>query len=325
MTSRVPLSNPARPGSGWIGLDFSVVEDRISGMQRFPFMAALVLAATLLPFPSQSIAGPNGVGTSKDFHGPVGLQLYSLRAEFIRYGVPKSLDVVKKYGIQQVELAGTYNLPPEKFRGMLEERGLKAVSGHFSYNQWKNDIPGIIKEAKALGLKYAGCAWAGHKTPYDMEDCKANIEVFNKAGAALAKEGIQFFYHPHGFEFQPHGDGTLLDYLIQNTHKDHVAFEMDVFWVVHPGHNPVSLLRKYEGRWKLMHVKDMRKGVETGVLTGKSDVKNDVIIGTGQMNWKKIMKTAQEVGVEVYFIEDESPTAETNIPRSLKYLGNLNW
>ncbi len=306
-------------------LDFVRPAISIHLMRNPSRLKTYIVAAALVLGGLSSQAGPHGAGTSEAFHGPVGLQLYSLRAEFIRYGVHKSLDVVKDYGLTHVELAGTYNLDPTKFKGMLKERGLKPVSGHFSYKQWKTDIPGIIKEAKALGLKYAGCAWAEHSAPYDMKDCEENIEVFNKAGAALAKEGIQFFYHPHGFEFQPHGDGTLLDHLIQNTHKDNVAYEMDVFWVVHPGHNPVKLLKKYKGRWKLMHVKDMKKGVETGVLTGKSDVKNDVIIGTGQMNWKKILKTAQDVGVEVYFLEDESPTAETNIPRSLKFMESLKW
>ena len=100
---------------------------------------------------------------------------------------------------------------------------------------------------------------------------------------------------------------------------------MDVFWVTHPGHDPVKWLEKYPGRWELMHVKDMKKGMATGVFTGKADVSNDVTVGTGQMNWPAILKAAEKSGVKHYFLEDESPTAADQIPLSKKYLESLKW
>jgi sugar phosphate isomerase/epimerase len=138
---------------------------------------------------------------------------------------------------------------------------------------------------------------------------------------------VQFFYHCHGFEFAPTGKGdeTFMDILIKETDPQYVAFEMDVFWVVHPGHDPVKWLEKYPGRWKLMHVKDMKKGTKTGEFTGGTDVKNDVAIGTGMMDWPAILKAAQKSGVEYYFIEDESPTVKDQIPVSLKYLSEVKF
>jgi sugar phosphate isomerase/epimerase len=100
---------------------------------------------------------------------------------------------------------------------------------------------------------------------------------------------------------------------------------MDVFWVVHPGQDPVKLLEKYKGRWELMHLKDMRKGVKTGELTGKTDVTNDVVLGTGQMDWPAILKAAKKAGVKWYFIEDESPTAAEQIPQSLAFLETVKF
>ena len=75
----------------------------------------------------------------------------------------------------------------------------------------------------------------------------------------------------------------------------------------------------------MMHVKDMKKGVPTGILTGKSDVNNDVVLGTGQMNWPAILKAAQKAGVKYYFIEDESAQAVEQIPQSLRYLEKVRW
>ena len=94
----------------------------------------------------------------QNFKERIGLQLYSLRGDFAK-DVPGTMAKVKSYGIKYVELAGTYNMPADKFLGLLDANGLKAVSSHFPYDRYKSDPEGIARDAKALGLKYAGCAW----------------------------------------------------------------------------------------------------------------------------------------------------------------------
>jgi sugar phosphate isomerase/epimerase len=272
---------------------------------------------------SDSDSGSRRVGTGPSFQGPLGLQLYSLRAEFIR-NVPATLEKVREYGFQIVELAGTYNLPPAKFKAMLDSNGLKPVSGHFPFERYRDDLEGVARDAKELDLEYVGCAWIPHEGSFDEAECRQAIEVFNRAGRVLGEQGLKFFYHIHGYEFHRHGEGTLLDLLMAETKPDQVRYEMDVFWVVHPGQDPVRLLKKYGKRWELMHVKDMKKGVK-GDLTGRSDVTNDVAVGTGQMDWLAILQAAKEAGVKYYFIEDESPFVTEQIPQSLKYLERLKW
>jgi sugar phosphate isomerase/epimerase len=224
-----------------------------------------------------------------------------------------------------VEVASTYNLTPEKFKEMLEARGLRPVSGHFSFERYASDPEGVALEAKALGLRYAGCAWIPHQGDFDEKACRTAIAVFNKAGKAMAQQGVRFFYHVHGFEFQPHGTGTLLDLLMAETDAKNVRFQMDVLWIVFPGQDPVKLLEKYSGRWELMHLKDLKKGVATGSLTGGTDVANDVALGTGQVDWPAVLAAARRHGVKYYFIEDESPTAAEQIPQSLKFLEQVKF
>ena len=288
-------------------------------------LRAIAAAATLLVFSGCASTDSNrtSVGTGKDFKGPIGLQLYSLRAKFAK-DVPGTLDLVKSYGIKYVELAGTYNLPPEQFKQMLDERGLVAVSGHFGYDRYRDDPEAVAREAKALGLKYAGVAWISHQAPFDEQECRNAIDVFNQAGAALAKHGIQFFYHNHGYEFRPHNGETFMDMLIKGTDPKLVAFEMDTFWVKHPGADPTEWLNKFPNRWKLMHVKDMKAGTESN-FSGGSDVNNDVALGTGTMDWPSILAAAKKAGVEYYFIEDESDAAAEHIPQSLAYLEQVSW
>lgn len=262
--------------------------------------------------------------SAASFKEPVGLQLYSLRAQFAK-DVPGTLDTVKGYGIRNVELAGTYNATPEKFKEMLDARGLKPISGHFPFDRYRTNAEGIAHDAETLGLKYAGCAWIPHEGDFDEKECRDAIAVFNKAGEILAQHGIRFFYHVHGFEFQPHGQATLLDMMMAETNPKYVNYQMDVFWIVFPGRDPVKLLQQYGKRWELMHVKDMKKGLKTGELTGHTDVSNDVTVGTGQMDWPAVLQAAKKAGVKYYFLEDESPTSSEQIPMSKKYLESLKW
>jgi sugar phosphate isomerase/epimerase len=288
---------------------------------RLVFSGVGSLAIALLGGASAQAADA-GIGQS--FQGPVGLQLYSLREQF-KKNVPGTLDEVKNFGIKYAELAGTYDMPPEKFKMELAKRGIEPISGHFPFEKYRDDVESVAKEAEALGLKYAGCAWIPHEGKFNEKTCREAIEVFNKAGEALAKHNIKFFYHTHGYEFQPHGDDTLFDLLMKETKPEFVSYQMDIFWIVHPGKDPVKLLKKYADRWELMHLKDMRKGTATGMLTGSSPVTNDVALGTGQMDIPEILKAAKKAGVKWYFIEDESPTSEQQIPKSLKYLEQVNF
>lgn len=259
------------------------------------------------------------------FTSPIGLQLYSLRSQFALRGVSWTLDRVKEFGITEVELAGTYNLSAGQFKKELDARGLKAISSHFPYARYKLDLPGVVTEAKALGLQFAGCAWIDHVGKFDKAQALEAAKVFNCAGEALAKVGITFFYHCHGYEFEPYGSETVFDLLVKETKPEHVSYEMDILWVVFPGQDPAKLMNKYPDRWKLMHLKDLKKGVATGALTGKTDVVNDVTLGTGQMNWPSIFSAAQKIGIKHYFIEDESPTSMEQVPNSIAFLKGLKW
>ncbi len=264
------------------------------------------------------------VGIGPSFKGPIGLQLYSLRAQFAK-DVPGTLDKVRDWGFKYVELAGTYGLKPEDFKKELDARGLKAISGHFSYDDFAKDPEKIAEEAETLGLKYAGCAWISHKGALGEKACREAAKVFNHAGEVLAKHGITFNYHTHGYEFQPYGSGTLFDLLMTETKPEFVSYEMDVFWIVHGGQDPVALFKKYGDRFALVHLKDMKHGTPINLLTGTSDVKNDVAMGTGRIDYPRILPAAEKAGVKWYFIEDESPTSEEQIPISLKYLENVKW
>jgi sugar phosphate isomerase/epimerase len=200
----------------------------------------LILGVATVPAAAQDV---NSL-LAGSFKGPLGLQLYSLRDSFNK-DVPATLYKVKNFGFVDVELAGTYNETPGQFHEQLVGDGLKAIAGHFSYDRYKNDPEGVAQEAKLFGMKYAGCAWIPHNGQFTEKDCREAAAVFNHAGAVLASHGIKFYYHTHGYEFQPFADGTLFDLLMHETNPRYVSFEMDVMWVVFPGQDPTKLLYNY--------------------------------------------------------------------------------
>jgi sugar phosphate isomerase/epimerase len=265
------------------------------------------------------------VGQSKSYHGPTGLQLYSLRDMMTKQGAAAVLDKARQWGFKYVEVADTGGLTPAAFRAELDNRGLVPIGKHFPYDRLRDDIDGVIAEAKGLGLPYVGCAWISHKAPFDEKQCRAAAAVFNRAGKALARHGMKFYYHNHGYEFGPYGDGTLFDLLAAQTDPRCVYFQMDVLWTVHPGQDPVKLIEKYPGRWLLLHLKDLRKGVPTGPNVGGIALTDDVALGSGQVAWPALLRACQKAGVKYYFIEDESPTVVEQVPQSLRFLEQVEF
>lgn len=283
-------------------------------VRAYPRRALLAAAAGMV-----LIVAECALFQAPGLRGRVGLQLYSLRNQ-LSQDVPGTLALVEQWGIKYVELAGTYHMSNKEFHHELVAHHLEAVSGHFGFDEWAKDPEAVIRQAKELGLKYAGCAWIPHNGPFDEAAARHAIEVFNRAGKAAAAAHLQFFYHTHGYEFAPMGDGTVFDMLVKETNPRDVKFEMDIFWVAHAGQDCARLLEKYPDRWALMHLKDMRAGTETGILNGASSVHNDVALGTGILDIPGILRAAEHVHVRYYFIEDESPDSEQQIPVTLKYL-----
>lgn len=252
----------------------------------------------------------------------IGVQLYSFRNQF-KTDIPGTLDAIKKMGITNLEGGDSYGLSHAEFKKMLDDRKLKVVSIGADFNKLQTDLLSIIGNAKLYGARYVVCFWIPHNNNnFTPEDAKKAVEVFNTAGKALKEKGISLCYHPHGYEFRPFETGTLFDYIATKTNPQYVNFEMDVFWIKHPGQNPVALLEKYAGRFPLMHLKDRKPGTP-GNQNGNADVESNVILGQGDVGIAEIMKVAKKYGVKHFFIEDESSRSLEQVPQSLSYLKNL--
>ncbi len=256
------------------------------------------------------------------FAQEIGLQLYSLRNEF-KTDVPGTLAKIKEWKIKQIEGGGTYGLSVDEYKKLLKQNNLQMVSYGAGFEELSKDPQAVIDKAKAFGAKFIMCAWVPHKEgEFTIDDIKKAVEVFNTAGKLMYENGLKFCYHPHGYEFRPYENGTLFDYMVKNTNPIYVNYEMDVFWVKHPGQDPVALLKKYPKRFLMLHLKDRKPGT-VGNQDGRAPDETNVVLGKGDVGIAAIMKEAKKIGIKYYFIEDESPEAVQQIPQSLNFLKKL--
>ena len=257
----------------------------------------------------------------------IGLQLYSLHEE-LAADLPGTLAQVAGLGFQNVEIYGLLGRTPQQFKAELDRAGLKAVGYHVQLAQLQNDVPGIIEQAKILGIGHVGVAWikpasAGPNEGITAHDVDVAADAFKKACPALKAAGLHVFYHLHGFEFRKDETGrTLLDRFLAETDPSCLELQVDVFWVQQAGIDPVALLRRYPERIKLLHVKDIRKGAVIGEMAGHAPKEDFVAMGEGAVDWPHLLAAAQQGGVEWYILEDESADVIAQLKRSLRYLAD---
>jgi sugar phosphate isomerase/epimerase len=272
---------------------------------------------TLLLLTSVTAAFSQGL-----YKAPFGIQTYSFRNSFPK-GVEATLDTIKGFGITELEANAPQGYTPEQFKKLADARGLSIPSTGCGYDELVKDPQAIANTAKILGATYVMTAWIPHERgKFTLENAKKAVADFNAGGKVLKENGLTFCYHTHGFEFQKYEDGTLLDYIIKNTNPEYVSFEMDILWTYFGGGDPVALLKKYGNRFKLIHVKDLKKGTPKD-LTGGTDQNNDVVLGTGEIDVAGVIREANKIGIKHFFIEDESKSVTKQVPQSIAYLKSL--
>jgi sugar phosphate isomerase/epimerase len=257
------------------------------------------------------------------FTDPLGVQMWTWRNIVKEQGIDKTLDMIKDLGFTLVEGKETYGKTPEEYKKLLDARGLTLASYDVDYQKLVDNPQAIADQAKVMGASYVMVAWIPHdNNTFTFVNASKAVEDFTKAGKVLTANGLKLMYHAHGYEIVPHGNGTLLDYLLTNTDPAYVNFQMDIYWIQFGGGNPAQLLRSYPGRWLSMHIKDLRKGTLKD-HTGLTSIDNDVVVGTGEIDIPGTLKAAKETGMQLFFIEDESRDPVKQVPQSVKYLRGL--
>jgi sugar phosphate isomerase/epimerase len=296
-------------------------------MKRRTFIETSLAAAAVYA------ARPAWASASEHEIKKVGLQLYTVRGE-LKKDFDGTIAKVAATGYKEVEFAEDYGgHSPTDVRALLEKNGLTSPSAHIRYDFIENKWPETLDAAHAIGNRYLVCPWIDEKQR-TADGYKRASELFNKAGEASQKAGIQFCYHNHSFEFVPSdatGGKLLYDLLLEQTDPRLVKMEMDLGWISVAGKDPVSYFEKYPGRFPLVHVKDYVNDPNStssyAGATGSVEFKGRLAdVGKGIVDWKRIFAQSEIGGIKHYFVEnDDAKTPFEDIKISYDYLSSLRF
>jgi sugar phosphate isomerase/epimerase len=228
----------------------------------------------------------------------IGLQLYSIR-DSIKKDVPAAIAKVGKMGYRFVEPAGYadgkfYGMEPAAFKTLCESNGLKIISSHTgqvlpdsarmatTMAWWDACIDAHV----AAGAKFLVQPFMGGEAYRSLDTLKLYCDYFNKIGEKCKAKGLRFGYHNHDKEFSTKLDGkTIYDFMLTNTDPEKVMYEMDLYWTVKGGANPVDYFNKYPGRFELWHIKDQAEIGGTGTMMDFANI------------WASAAKSGMQYGV----------------------------
>lgn len=258
-----------------------------------------------------ALLGPSAlvrVGASRaDRLGRLGLQLYGVR-HLMDQDVESTIAAVAAIGYREVELAGLHNKTAKEMRAILDRHGLRARSSHSSMQDIRRNWARTLDDAATLGQTYIVNPWIDESERTIAGYTKAAREMTTAAEAAR-KHDLGFAYHNHEFEFA-RIDGKLpYDILLAESDPHLVKMELDIFWILKGGQDPLAYFSRHAGRFPMIHAKDMTKG-------GKM-----VDVGQGAIDWRGVLRAARKAGLEYTFVEhDEPPSPIADAKVSYEYL-----
>jgi sugar phosphate isomerase/epimerase len=284
----------------------------------------------------------------------LGLQLFSL--PFLMQENPaKSLELIAEMGYKEIELYGPYpfsaeenkkewaqisnligfsgsgyfGLSESEFASTAKSLGFRIPSLHTDLDTLENHMPSLGQAADKLGAKYVTLPLIPAERRQTLDDYKRMADTFNTIGTAARREGIRFAYHNHGYGLQQRDGVIPFETLVDATDPEVVFMEMDIFWTIAGKADPVSYLKKYRDRYKLMHLKDMTAlnyfsgdGGDPGQWRELFPLMASA--GSGVLDLNAIVNAASDIGVEHFFVEqDMVSNPEVALKDSLEYLKQL--
>jgi sugar phosphate isomerase/epimerase len=241
-----------------------------------------------------------------------GAQLYTVRAAMAD-DAEATLERVAAIGYTEIEFAGLFGNEPAKVRATLDRLKLRAIASHADWKRLRDDPDALIAETRTLGAKYLVLAWLPPEERQTLPQWRWWVGHMNRVAAKARQQGLRFAYHAHDFEYAPIDGVRPMDLLLAETEARNVQFEIDIYWTVKGGDDPIALVSKHPGRFPLAHLKDMR-----AADSGMAD------LGDGKIDIAAFLKTARKLGLKHAFVErDDSADPFLTLERSLKHLKSI--
>jgi sugar phosphate isomerase/epimerase len=245
----------------------------------------------------------------------VGLQLYTVR-DLMKADLPGTLRKVAQVGYKEVEFAGYFGRTPAQIKALLKQNGLTSPSSHIGLDILEKDSVRAFADAKAIGHSWVTMPYIPEERRKTVDDWNKIIDLLNQLGPQAKAAGLRLAYHNHDFEIRPVNGVRPLDMMLDKTDPSLVDFEMDLYWVVFGGGDPLDFFSRHPHRFAMVHVKDS---------SGPPDNKI-VDVGKGTIDFKKIFDQSDKAGIKHYFVEHDQPADPiASIRTSFNYLHALRY
>jgi sugar phosphate isomerase/epimerase len=296
----------------------------------------------------------DGFGSSFKKVKSIGVQLFTI-PQMVSKDFRGTAKLLSEIGYREIELFGPYPFSAEttlagwstfskmigmenhayfgsdvtEFKKILNDHNLKVPSAHVQIDDLRSKLEPALESLTKVGVKYITVPVVAIKGPLAMDFFKALADEFNSLGEKMNPYGIKFAYHNHGYEHNVLDGVVPMDYLIQNTDKEKVKFEIDIFWMKAAGADPIDYLRKYPGRIKMMHIKNASEQIR---FSGDGTTPDQYFQlfgkmadpGQGVFDVKAIINEAVKSGVKHFFVErDLARDAVTTLKSSYQFLSKL--
>lgn len=269
-------------------------------------------AAFAAPLTLQAAATRSGI----DF----GIQLYMVRNDISDLGA--TLKLIHDIGYASVETYPiVYNRPARELKALIAGIGLKAPSGHFNYPTLEADVD----YAAELGLEYMVCPMIARPLWDSLDGFRQAAEHLNKAAAKARAAGLKFGYHPHNYEYRALQGGRGFEVLMRELDPS-VRLELDIYWAIEGGENPLHLMKKYRDRLALIHIKDRKPGFGF-TYAPDEHAAHFTEAGSGTIDWKTNLAEARGLGVKLFFVDQDGTDLpiEQSLRVNWKYLSQLSF
>lgn len=238
---------------------------------------------------------------------------------FLKEDWKGTLEKLAKLGYTEMEFGNYLGNSDSEFKSVCKSLGINPFAGGSAMADMQKDTDKKIAEALETGKQYWVCywPWLGDAKNITADEAKIAADNLNKLGEAAKKGGIKFCWHNHNWEFdKATTEGLPFDILMNNTDTETVKTELDIYWVRKGGGDPLECLKKYPGRYEILHVKDMDATPE----------KSFACPGSGIIDFGPIFREAWDQGVRHYIVEKDGEKNGIECLRSsTEYLKNVRF
>ena len=282
-----------------------------------------------------------------------GIQLFSL-PKMLQADFTGAIAFLAKLGYREIETFGPYtfsdpravarwkSLEPmlgfsgsgffgqtlEQARSIFQAHHMSVPSMHTDWQTLQGQMGPLAEAAHKLGATYVTLPSIPGELRTTVDDYRRMADAFNKVGADALRNGVKFAYHNHGYGLKPVAGEVPLDILLKGTDAASVFFELDIYWTVAGGANPIDYLSRYSGRYKMLHLKDMKSIHYFSGDGGGPDQWTELFqymtyLGDGAIDLQGILSVAEKSGVEHFFVEQDTVASpDVDLMQSANYLKN---